>query len=381
MKTIRTARLKLLTADPRFDAVSAAYLRAANWLSPIIFERGKPENANKLQREFYGTVREKFELPSQIVCSLFRHVVATYRTAKSNGKWRLAVFKNPAVPIVWKRDFSPTKVGVRFWGKTIEWSGPSIPAGEWADSKLKKIKGVWYLILAIKINIPESKTTGSVVGVDSGIKNIFVAVDQTSGKTLYIKGGQLNHRRRCIRRVRSQVSSVGTPSAKQLLKRLSGRENAVTRQLLHVASKRLATWADGVGARVIVMEDLNGVRKGSLKKGKQFRAAVHRWPYAQAQFCVGYKAAAKGIALELVDPYKTSQACPRCGHTERTNRHGLLFQCVVCGFQDHADRVGGTNAALRYVLLRQAEEERAVVNRLIVASSVQGHPQLQAHRL
>ena len=369
MKAIRAVKLKLVTNDSRFEMVSAAYLRAANWLSPIIFERGRPENPNKLSREFYGTVREKFNLPSQVTQSLFRQITATYHAAKSNGRWRLAVFKKPVLPLVWKRDYNLTiKYGLTIWGKPVEWRGPILPASAWRDSKLKKVKGVWYLILTVEIDIPEPKMTGSVVGVDSGIKNVFVAVGQSSNKTRYIKGGRLNHCRRCIRRTKSQVSSVGTPSAKRLLKRLSGREKAVTRQLLHVASKQLATWADSVNARVLVMEDLAGIRKGS-KKGKKFRASVHRWPYAQAQFYVGYKTAAKGIAFELVDPRYTSQACPRCGHTERGNRHSLSFLCMACGFADHADRVGATNVALRYVSLRQAEEERAAVNRLIVASS------------
>ena len=190
------------------------------------------------------------------------------------------------------------------------------------------------MVLTVKVEDPEPKQFGSIVGVDSGIKNIFSAIDRGTGKTLYINGGHLAHQRRCIRQTRAKVATVGTHSANRLLKRLSGREKSVTQQIQHVASERLVTWAESVGARVIVMEDLGNVRHSSLKKGKHLRSGVHRWPYAQGQFFVQYKAVSKGIAFEIVDPRWTSQACPRCGHVEKSNRHQLSFRCKACGFAD-----------------------------------------------
>jgi transposase len=56
-----------------------------------------------------------------------------------------------------------------------------------------------------------------------------------------------------------------------------------------------------------------------------------------------------------VDAYKTSQACPRCGHTAAENRpqKGLLFCCQVCQLALHADLIGARNVALRTLLARQ----------------------------
>jgi transposase len=55
------------------------------------------------------------------------------------------------------------------------------------------------------------------------------------------------------------------------------------------------------------------------------------------------------------DAYKTSQACPRCGHTAADNRpeKGLLFTCQACLLVLHADLIGARNSALRTLLARQ----------------------------
>jgi IS605 OrfB family transposase len=143
--------------------------------------------------------------------------------------------------------------------------------------------------------------------------------------------------------------------------------------MMHVASKRLVAFADKVGARTIVWEDLNGFRKNQTKENKKLhhkqRARNNRWPYAVLEFFSNYKAMAKGIEFGYVPARNTSRGCPKCGHVSKSNRHGLAFRCELCGHQDNADRVGATNVGLRMLLQRQATEERAAINRLKVAGS------------
>ena len=368
MKCVRTYKLKITTENQRFFEVAKAYQSAANWLSKIIFDRKYTQTPATLSKEFYGTVREKFNLPSQVTCSLFRHVVSTYRSIKSNKEWSLATYKKFNVPICWKRDFNISSKGLSLWSIPIQYKSQKLPIGQWSDSKLKLIGKQWYLCLTIELDIPVNKDKGSVIGIDSGIKNIFTAYDKKSNKTLYIKGKNLNHKRLRIRQIKAKVASVGTPSAKRLLKRLSGKEKSVTRELLHLASKQVVAFAKSVGARSIAMEDLKGIRKSSrkpqarqkTKQSKKQRANNNRWAFAQGQFYIQYKAANKGIGFELVPPKNTSRSCPICGHTAEANRKGLVFRCIACGYQDNADRVGAINIASRSILQRQAVEERAV---------------------
>lgn len=359
MKTTRTFKLKLISEDTKLLETSKNYLRAANWLSKIVFKAGVPSTPPSLSREFYGTVRDKFSLPSQLTCSLFRHVVSTYRIMKSNRHWNLAKYQKTNIPICWKRDFNISSKGLTIWGTPTNYKSQRLPEGKWSDSKLKLVNGNWYILLSIEVEIPELKTNGTTIGVDSGIKNILTATDRKSNETLYISGSVFNHRRLRIRQTRAKIASVGTQSSKRLLKRLSGKEKAVTRQLLHAASKRLVIFAESVGAKTIAMEDLTGIRK-TKKNSKKQRAKNHRWPFAQCQFYIAYKANARGIGVDFVHPAYTSQSCPICGHTEEANRNGLLFRCVSCSFQDNADRIGSINIGLRLTLQRQAVEERAV---------------------
>ena len=81
-----------------------------------------------------------------------------------------------------------------------------------------------------------------------------------------------------------------------------GHEASVTEHAVHVASKRLVNWADSVGARKIVLEDLSNIREASKSKGKTLRSRINRWPYGKFTFCVTYKAASKGISVRLFLP-------------------------------------------------------------------------------
>ena len=143
---------------------------------------------------------------------------------------------------------------------------------------------------------------------------MLVASNSSNDESLFFSGGKLNHLRKCIRTRRSSVQAVGTRSSHRLLGRLAHRERAITEHLLHVASKALTQYAEKSNARVVVFEDLSNIREASLKKEKNLREKVCRWPYASLQFKACYKLAEKGIGTEIVDPAYTSQGCPRCGH-------------------------------------------------------------------
>jgi IS605 OrfB family transposase len=351
LKAIRIVKCKI-GESAHLDGMAVRYLAAACWVSKQVFE-SKEMNSNRLSRAFYAVVREKFGIPSQLTCSLFRQVTASYKTLKALGKWDLCIYKRPTMPLTHERDFARNRKGVTVLGKPVVLQHPNIPANGWKDSKVKRVGKVWFLCLAHEVEIAEPKTEGCIVGCDFGIKRLMVASNSANSKTFFFHGGVLNHRRTCIRHTRAAVQSVGTRSARRLLRRMSGHEAAVTGHLLHVASKALVSYAVEVGARRIVLEELSNIRDSSLSKGKDLRSKVHRWPYAQGQFFVSYKAAAVGIGVEFVNPRNTSRGCPECGFVLSSNRKGLQFCCQKCQHRDDADRVGSRNIRLRSVLASQ----------------------------
>ena len=355
MKAIRIIKLKI-SSTTKADRLLVKWLRAANWLSKIVFKT-KELNSNRLSNAHYAQLRMK-GLPSQLACSLCKTVCATYKTAKANKRWELAKFKRAVMPIVWKRDFNRTRKGITLWGEllTIQDSRP-LPESFWKDSKLKRVGDQWYLLLAYEVELAETKSTGSIVGVDFGIKRLMVATNSANSKTFFFKGGRLNHRRSSIRRARAAIQAVGTRSSHRLLQRISGNEAAVTGNMLHCASKALVAYAVANDARRIVLEDLSNVRDASLSKGQDLRSKVHRWPYAEARFKIEYKAAAEGIETEVVSPKNTSRGCSVCGHVAASNRKGLRFHCGKCGHQEDADRQASKNIRLRSISIEHNSAE------------------------
>ena len=360
MKVIRTTKIKI-TGSFKAENVIKNYIQALNWISPIVFN-SKELNSNRLAKAYYPTLRSQFQLPSQLACSICKQITATYQVAKTNKKWILATFKNSTIPVVWKRDFNKSRKGITLWGETLSLYQRYIPMNRWKDSKLKKVNDKLYLILSYEKEVPEPKQTGCIVGVDSGIKRMLVASNSSNNSTFFFSGGKLNHLRQKIRLRRSSVQAVGTRSARRLLQRLAHRERAITEHLMHVASKALTRYSEKIGARVVVFEDLSNIREASLKKGKNLREKVCRWPYASLQFKAGYKLAEKGIETEIVDPAYTSQGCPRCGHIARENRVGLQFQCVACGHRGDADLNASENIRNRYILREQGFRRMGSVN-------------------
>jgi putative transposase len=346
VKTIRTIKLKF-SGQHKAGQILPNWLAACNWLSEIVF-KSKEINSNRLAKSYYGIVREKFQLPSQLTCTLFRTVSATYKSMKTKKEWNLAIYKKKSIPIVWKRDFARTKKGITLWADPIAFNDPRTIPDHWKDSKIFLQDSQWYLNLSYEIDIPEPITAGAIVGVDQGIKRLFVASDSNNNKLFY-KANHLNHKLSNIRKARAKVQAVGTRSSRKLIKRMSGHEASVTEHAAHVASKRLVQWACDNGARKIVIEDLSNIRDASLKKGKQLRSKVQRWPYGLFTFFVTYKAAAKGITVEVVSPKNTSRMCSKCGHIDKSNRNGFAFKCTSCGYTADADYNASKNIASRYM--------------------------------
>ncbi|QSG16101.1 Transposable element [Halapricum desulfuricans] len=50
-----------------------------------------------------------------------------------------------------------------------------------------------------------------------------------------------------------------------------------------------------------------------------------------------------------MDPRNTSKRCSTCGFTHDDNRDGEDFECLDCGYQNHADYNAAKNIGLQYL--------------------------------
>ena len=189
-------------------------------------------------------------------------------------------------------------------------------------------KGHWYFNLVLDLPDPSFTEHTTVLGVDLGENNLAAI---SSGQIF--GGGKVRHERDKFLAKRRALQSNGSQSAKQLQKKISGREARRMKQINHEVSKQIVEEAVKQDAGMIVLENLTNIRK-RIKGGKRIRTRLHRWAFAQLQTFIQYKAEVNGIRVAFVNPAYSSQTCSSCGALGVRERH--TFKCS-CGNQQHSD--------------------------------------------
>ena len=208
--------------------------------------------------------------------------------------------------------------------------------------------------LHVQVQIPDFPhiEPKSFLGIDVGIVNTAVCSDNTfynSKKLRAIKG-----RYQYLKR---KLQHLGTRPAHRKLQKLSGQERRFVLNTNHNIAKAIVSKPFGC----FVMEKLTYIRQRG--KGRKFSRKLGGWSFAELQRFVEYKAEQLGKSVIYINPFHTSQACSRCGHSERGNRKGSSFKCRKCGFTLHAD----LNASRNIGVLGKSEHLRLSVNQPIVA--------------
>ena len=239
-----------------------------------------------------------------------------------------------------------------------------------------------------------------VMGVDLGIKCPAVSYS-TSGKIRFYGNGRENRYKR--RKFYARRKKLQKARKLRAIKRVSDKEARFMRDRDHQVSRAIVNEAIRQGAKVIALEDLDGIREGCTKSTptrksrknvdkpkvdsvaesaknvtdatantgepvqlalfsetealmkkkrklskKQIVArrknnrSLNSWSFYRLTKFIEYKATLAGIRLVYVNPYKTSQRCPICGETHKAKDR--RYECE-CGFHAHRDVVGAINIA------------------------------------
>ncbi|MCY7390950.1 MAG: transposase, partial [Leptolyngbyaceae cyanobacterium CAN_BIN12] len=209
----------------------------------------------------------------------------------------------------------------------------------------KTRQGEYYISFVVEIDTPPTGKTPKVIGVDLGRRDIATT---STGQSW--SGEKIQAVRDQYSKVRANVQSKRTRSARRLMRRLSGRERRFQEWLNHNISKQLVQGAKSQNA-ALAFEDLTNIREGLNQKprSKTERRRTNNWAFYQLRLFVGYKAAIAGVPVLFVAPAYTSQTCSRCGHIHPTKgksyRNGKKFKCGHCGFEHDADVNAAMNIA------------------------------------
>lgn len=121
-----TAKIQIITTDAdreKLNTTMSVYRDACNYVSDYVFKTHDLKQLS-LNKVLYSTLREKFGLKSQMAQSVFKTVIARYKTILENQKeWIKPDFKKPQYDLVWNRDYSLTSnlfsVNMKCYNKVV----------------------------------------------------------------------------------------------------------------------------------------------------------------------------------------------------------------------------------------------------------------------
>ncbi len=221
------------------------------------------------------------------------------------------------------------------------------PEYETTGAELHYTGGNWMLhihtVTEVEPDTSESAPeNGTVLGVDLGVNNLAVT---STGQ--FWTGSEFDHWRREYEQRRGDLEECGTRWAHQNIQSVGNKEGGRFKQTLHRISNGLFAEARTNGCQVIVFEDLTDIRE---RTGASWG---HKWAFNRLYEYVSYKAEEHGIRVVQVDPANTSRRCSTCGFTHPDNRGGETFECLKCGYENHADYNASKNVGLRYLRRNQ----------------------------
>jgi putative transposase len=322
-----------------FKRLQAEYAAACNAIVPLAREH-RCWNAIKLHHHAYYKVREATQLGSQMVCQAIKAVATAYKVLKPKKDKPVPEIVFDATSVHFdKRTYSFKDDTLSLYtleGRAVvsmrmgDFQRHYFETGAAKEAKLVSRKGEWFFNLVLDFDDAQAVESGPIVSVDLGENNIA-----TLSTAKVIDGRELSHKRDVFLALRRRLQSNGSESAKQLLRKVSGRESRHVSHVNHEVSKQIVAEAVSVGASRLVMENLTNIRD-RIKAGKRMRSRLHRWAWAQLQEYVAYKAEAAGINVVFVNPAYSSKTCSMCGCLGSRQRH--TFKCSNCGSLQHSDK-------------------------------------------
>lgn len=360
MKQVLTLVVKLQpTPEQRqlLDDTTKAFADACNYINNNV--KASFTERNSIQAVCYQDVKERFGLTANHVVRACARVGANRLTAKYKGK-KVKGFKPTSfdcdsrtfrliedgylasISTTGKRIKIPMRVSNYHRGQL---SGQNPISAQLCQHK----DGDWYIHIQVKKDVPSPFKTSHVMGVDFGRRDIAVT---STGKSW--SGKEIQDKRDKFNRVRASLqkkATLGTRStrrrARNILKRLSGRERRYQAWLNHNISKAIINEAKQ-SQSLIAIEDLTGIRARTNQKprNKTERRRSNSWAFYQLRQFLEYKGIKEGIEILAVNPAYTSQTCHGCLHIGLRNNKSFKCSNKACGWIGDADNNGSLMIAL-----------------------------------
>ena len=212
--------------------------------------------------------------------------------------------------------------------------------------------GKWFVSIQTERELQQPLPRGGAVGIDLGVVRFATLSDGTFYAPLNsFKRHQIRLRKAQQAMSRKRKFSNNWRKAKERVQRIHARIGNARRDYLHKTSTAISQNHAMVCIEDLQVRNMSRSATGSAETpGKHVRAkaGLNRSILDQGWFefrrQLEYKLSWNGGSLILVPPHNTSRRCPLCDHVSAQNRRTQQrFQCMACGFEENADRVGAIN--------------------------------------
>lgn len=216
------------------DKTMSVYRDACNYVSDYVF-RTHDLKQFSLNKVLYSTLREKFALKSQMAQSVFKTVIARYKTVLENQSgWIKPSFKKPQYDLVWNRDYSLTQNNFSVNTLNGRVKLPYFAKGmskyfdhtmyKFGTAKLVNKYGKYFLHIPVTYDVEESNISDicNVVGIDRGI-NFVVATYNSKHKSGFVSGKSIKQKRARYFALRKELQTRRSPSARRRIKTIGQR--------------------------------------------------------------------------------------------------------------------------------------------------------------
>lgn len=217
--------------------------------------------------------------------------------------------------------------------------------------------GHWFISFQTEREVPEPEhPSTSMVGVDVGVARFLTLSDGSFIEPVGAFAANQKKLARAQRELSRKVKfSNNWHKQKAKVNRLHTRIANIRRDFLHKASDQISKNHAMVVIEGLKVSNMSRSAKGDrenpgvnvkAKSGLNRSILDQGWYEFRRQ--LAYKQAFRGGEVLAVPAHHTSQTCPACQHVSPDNRRTQArFQCVQCGFTEHADRVGAINIKAR----------------------------------
>ena len=212
--------------------------------------------------------------------------------------------------------------------------------------------GKWFVSIQTEREVEQPIPQGGAVGIDMGVARFATLSDGT----FYAPLNSFKRHETSLRKAQQAMSrkvkfSNNWKKAKARVQRIHSRIGNARRDYLHKTTTTISQNHAMVCIEDLQVRNMSRSAAGTTQQpGKNVRAksGLNKSILDQGWFefrrQLAYKLAWRGGWLIAVPPHNTSRTCPACGHVSADNRQTQArFECVECGFEDHADVVGAIN--------------------------------------